>query len=212
MKFRNPETGEIFDVTNGAPRTGFCSGIRCYECPIGKGPHCKEFINHFPHEAARLMDYEVAYEPGDDAVSLNMLSDTFNEIGKEADMDKLRICEVLGVEVGEWWEYGGLEYSVTEKGLIVDHNNFVYFAGLTGIINHPEHIIRKPRFTQQEVEDAKMVKAVFGKNGIIKRYDKATTEPYSTLVFNNIYINENMFPSIKEGQEYSLDEIIGSGE
>ena len=68
----------------------------------------------------------------------------------------------------------------------------------------------KPRFTQQDIDDAKMLKAVFGKNGIIKRYDKATTEPYSTLVFNNIYINENMFPNIKEGQEYSLDEIIGS--
>lgn len=68
----------------------------------------------------------------------------------------------------------------------------------------------KPRFTQQDIDDAKMIRAVFGKNGTIKRYDKATTEPYSTLVFNNIYINENMCPSIKEGQEYSLNEIIKS--
>ena len=77
-------------------------------------------------------------------------------------------------------------------------------------INHPEFIIRKPRFTQQDIYDAKMIRAVFGKNGTIKRYDKATTEPYSTLVFNNVCINEAMFPSIKEGQEYSLDEIIES--
>ena len=67
----------------------------------------------------------------------------------------------------------------------------------------------KPRFTEQDIKDAKMIKSVFGKSGTIKRYDKATTEPYSTLTFNNIYINENMFPSIKEGQEYSLNEIIG---
>ena len=75
-------------------------------------------------------------------------------------------------------------------------------------INHPEFIICKPRFTQQDIDDAKMIRAVFGISGTIKRYDKATTESYSTLTFNNIYINENMFPSIKEGQEYSLDEII----
>ena len=67
-----------------------------------------------------------------------------------------------------------------------------------------------PRFTEREIEDAKMVRAVFGKNGTIRRYDKATTGPCSTLVFNNVFINENMFPSIKEGQEYSLDEIIES--
>lgn len=56
---------------------------------------------------------------------------------EEVNMDKPRICEVLGVEVGEWWEYGGLEYSVTEKGLIIDHNNTVHFTGLTGAINQP---------------------------------------------------------------------------
>ena len=69
---------------------------------------------------------------------------------KEANMDKPRICEVLGVEVGEWWEYGGLEYSVTGKGIIIDHNNTVHFSGLTGAINNPDCIIRKPRFTEQE--------------------------------------------------------------
>ena len=66
----------------------------------------------------------------------------------------------------------------------------------------------KPRFTQQDIDDAKMVKAVFGKSGTISRYNKALTEPFSNLVFDHIYINENMFPSIKEGQEYTLDEII----
>lgn len=60
MKFRNPETGEVFDVTDGAPLTGFCSGINCYECPImSSHPYCKKFINDHPHEAARLMGYEV---------------------------------------------------------------------------------------------------------------------------------------------------------
>lgn len=168
-----------------------------------------------PHEAARLMGYEVIPEPGDDTSSLDTVADMFNQIGKEANMDKQRICEVLGVEVNEAFEYKGTKYRINSEG-----KREYLFCGewqrtaaedkLIELINHPEYIIRKPRFTQQDIEDAKMIRAVFGKNGTIKRYDKATTEPYSTLVFNNIYINENMCPSIKEGQEYSLDEIIGS--
>ena len=38
----------------------------------------------------------------------------------------------------------------------------------------------KPRWTQQEVEDAKAVRRVFGRDGVIERYNKAMTEPYKT--------------------------------
>lgn len=70
----------------------------------------------------------------------------------------------------------------------------------------------KPRFTQQDVEDAKAVKRVFGRDGTVKRLKKAITDPYSNLTFDNMYINEGMFPCIFEGQEYTLDEIIGGVE
>ena len=129
-------------------------------------------------------------------------------------MDKPRICEVLGVEVGQNFKLKG-----ADMGFYVDRDGIVKreeddaSIGLPEIclmINHPDRIIRKSRWMEQDIKDAKMIKSVFGKSGTIKRYDKATTEPYSTLTFNNIYINENMFPSIKEGQEYSLDEIIES--
>ena len=224
MKFRNPETGEVFVVSGDAPGTGFCYGIRCYECPIRSArPYCKKFIHEHPNEAARLMGYEVIPEPGDDTVSLGTVVKAFSQIGKEANMDKPRICEVLEVEVEEEFTYDFGKNQVNRSAFKIGADGKRYYKNGTNtwfpcydeenllvIINHPDCIIRKPRFTEQDVENAKMVKSVFGKNGIIKRYDKATTEPYSTLVFNNIYINENMFPSIKEGQEYSLDEIIGS--
>ena len=138
-------------------------------------------------------------------------------------MDKPRICEVLGVEVEEEFTYDFGKNQVNRNIFKIGADGKRYYKdgidtwypcyseeGLSVIINHPDRIIRKPRFTEQEIEDAKMVKAVFGKNGIIRRYDKATTGPCSTLVFNNVFINENMFHSIKEGQEYSLDEIIES--
>lgn len=68
----------------------------------------------------------------------------------------------------------------------------------------------KPRFTQQEVEDAKTILKVFGRKGIIKRYHFCG-DP-STLTFDNLYINQYLFPSIKPDQEYTLDEIIGGAE
>ena len=153
------------------------------------------------HEASSLMGYEVVYKPGDDAVPLDMLSDIFNEIGKEANMDK-PLKDWTLEECKQWcYKHGD---KCPEKCPIEDF--------CTQLQREPAkwNLNEKPVFTKQDIEDAKMIRAVFGKNGTIRRYDKATTEPYSTLVFNNIYINENMLPSIKEGQEYSLDEIIES--
>ena len=88
MKFRNPETGEVFDVTVDVPETGFCYGMSCFKCPIyRKYPYCEEFINNYPSKAAALMGYEVISEPGDDAAPIETLAETFNKIGKEVNMD-----------------------------------------------------------------------------------------------------------------------------
>ena len=128
-------------------------------------------------------------------------------------MDKPRICEVLGVEVGEKFTYPNCigTFWISENGhLWRDDGDLKTF--IPTLVNYPDRIIHEPRFTQQDIDDAKMVRAVFGKSGTIERYKKVMTEPYSNLVFENIYINENLFPSIKEGQAYSLDKIIGSGE
>ena len=232
MKFRNPKTKEIFDNILLA-RTIFCFNKDCTECPLpsvikpkllpNDSQDCDDFCENHPIEAAHLMGYEIIPELGDDTSPLDTVAKAFNQIGKEANMDKPRICEVLGVEVGEEFTYNFDANRVNRSTFKIGADGKRYYKdeidtwypcyseeGLSVIINHPDRIIRMPRFTQQDIEDAKMIRAVFGKNGIIKRYDKATTEPYSTLVFNNIYINENMFSSIKEGQEYSLDEIIGS--
>ena len=139
----------------------------------------------------------------------------FREVTKkeDANMDKPRICEVLGVEPYEKFAVGDFTYWIDQDGdmwLEKEIGGQMECGGvLCTIINHPERIICKPRFTQQEIEDAKMVKAVFGENGIVMRL--VTEEyPYTKLFFNQTRINGNLFPSIKEGQEYSIDEIIES--
>lgn len=210
MKFRNPETGEIFN-TIFAARGKFCYGKWCADCllpstikpellPDDSGG-CYEFCMKHPIEATRLMGYEVIPEPGDDTISLDTIVETFNQIGKEANMDK---------PLKDWTLE---EVEKVCNDLKEDCTDCPFFdVNFCKVCGQPRFwdLSKKPRFTQQDIEDAKMIRAVFGKNGTVKRYDKATTEPYSTLAFNNLYINENMLPSIKEGQEYSLDEIIGS--
>ena len=60
MEFRNLETGEVFDVRTGVER--FCYGKECDTCPMyNRCPNdfCSEWAVDHPHEAARLMGYEV---------------------------------------------------------------------------------------------------------------------------------------------------------
>ena len=145
---------------------------------------------------------------------------------EEANMDKPRICEVLGVEVDEVWHVTGndnaiyrisggvaLEYAIP-KCYEDGHGEWRQSdtVHLIDIINHPDRIIRKPRWTEQEVEDAKAVRRVFGRDGVIERYNKAMTEPYSNLVFDHLYINEDLFPSLRPGESVKLEEIIGGAE
>ena len=69
MKFRNKETGEEFPYIQAA-RVSFClyrenaAMMACYTCKLSSrnnGEHsgCVEFCEEHPHEAARLMGYEV---------------------------------------------------------------------------------------------------------------------------------------------------------
>ena len=132
-----------------------------------------------------------------------------------ARMGKPRICEVLGVEVGEHFQvYGNaMTWHITSGGYIVRDDgkrcvdDVIYLA-----INHPDRIIRKPCWTEQDVKGAKAIRHVFGRDGTIKRHSKAVTAPYSTLTFDHLYINENLFPSLRPGESVKLDEIIGGAQ
>ena len=86
MEFRNPETGEVFE--NTCDDVTFCGHYKgCIGCPIGDAKQnydCTYWINHHPHEAARMMGYEVVE---DDHIPQA-------EKKEETNMDKPRICEV----------------------------------------------------------------------------------------------------------------------
>ncbi len=174
-----------------------------------------------PREAARLMGYEVVEEMRDPQLNEGEMDKEMEKIHfsaiKEANMDKPRIAQVLGVEVGEDVKYRHTDGS--EENLCVCEDGRVIISSLSckitatsvliNAINHPDRIIRKPRWTEQEVEDAKTIKRVFGRDGTIERHSKTMTVPYSTLTFDHLYISENLFPSLHPDESVTLDEIIG---
>ena len=133
-------------------------------------------------------------------------------------MDKPRICEVLGDEVGERFELGntGIILLVNDDGLLhigLSHGNHketdMNVNYLVKAINDPDRIIRKPRFTEQEVEDAKMLLRVFPERlDSISRSKDGTVTLAAKGAWRG-YLNKDAFFSIHPGQSYTLDEIIG---
>lgn len=139
-------------------------------------------------------------------------------------MDKPRIAQVLGVEVDEEWTVSGNDIAIyrVSGGVALEYampkyngDGYVEWipAGmlcLVDFINHPDRIIRKPRFTQQEVERAKAIKVLLPEINAIK-YDGAWTQCLEIVdgtYFQREVITRHLFPSVEKGQVYTLDEII----
>ena len=143
---------------------------------------------------------------------------------EEANMDKPRICEVLGVDSDEEWTVSGNDIAIyrVSGGVALEYAMPKYNgdgygkwlpAGmpcLVDFINHPERIIRKPRFTEQEVERAKAIKLIY------PNAEKLELVPCVIRVYTDIgaiaYLHADLFPSMKNGQICTLDEIIGGAE
>lgn len=234
MKFRNPETGKVYIGILEAMDHYCDSKEDCNDCTLrepvqsyAKQKHpCYAYVADNPHEAVRLMGYEVVEDCTETHEKCTRAIENTRVQSEEANMDKPRICEVLGVEVDEEWTVSGNDIAIyrVSGGVALEYAMPKYNgdgygewipAGmlcLVDFINHPDRIIRKPRWTEQEVEDAKAVRRVFGRDGVIERYNKAMTEPYSNLVFDHLYINEDLFPSLRPGESVKLEEIIGGAE
>lgn len=141
---------------------------------------------------------------------------------KEDNMDKPRIAQVLGVEVGEVWTF---DNDPTKFRICADGYREYYHSGrwlegcaefnLCDAINHPDRIIRKPRFTVREVERAKAIKAMFPDAREIRtRNDGQGNKYYRVCVGPRVLceIFDNIFPTMEPLKEYALEEIIGGGQ
>ena len=103
MKFRSKE-GEIWDAENAVKV--FCDDLpKCNVCPlfpvVSLGRGCREWAREHPHEAARLMGYEVV-EDGHDGDTVG-ISDAFNRMAKEMreNVGEMRELQLNGGEMEE---------------------------------------------------------------------------------------------------------------
>ena len=127
---------------------------------------------------------------------------------------------MLGVEVGEEFTYDFGANQVNRGAFKIGADGKRYYKtgdlwnpcynedDLAVIINHPDRIIRKPRWTQQEVERAKAIRLLYPEADSLNECD-----PY-IKVFNNKFViatlDTALFPSLCPGESVKLDEICGN--
>ena len=134
---------------------------------------------------------------------------------EEANMDKPRIAQVLGVEVGEDVKYRHTDGS--EENLCVCEDGRVIISSLSckitatsvliNAINHPDRIIRKPRWTEQEVERAKAIKVLYPEADSLDECDPQVKVLNTKFVMATL--DTALFPSLRPSETVTLDEIIG---
>lgn len=147
----------------------------------------------------------------------------YMDLCKEEDMDKPRICEVLGVEPDEVWTISGNDIAIyrISGGVALEYAMPKYNgdgygswipAGmpcLVDFINHPDRIIRKLRWTEQEVEDARAVKRLLDADSVSRAAYRDGLVAIKSDWSVSIVLSRDCFPSLHPGETVTLDEIIG---
>lgn len=138
-------------------------------------------------------------------------------VKEEANMDEPRICEVLGVGVNQNFQFDDFPfdepktYFVGAKGEIINaHGGEVTSSELCYIINNADYIIRKPHWTEQEVERAKAIRLLYPEAESLDECD-----PHIKVLSNRFVIatlDTALFPSLRPGETVTLDEIIGGAQ
>ena len=184
----------------------------------------------------RLREHTQYYVPVDDLAAFEMACDALERLfkggdsnfpleEKEAPMvktDKPFICKRLGVEVGEWFQTlmfnetaikDELYFCVEPDGTFKTKPPNVSGSAVTFLktIEHPDCVIHKPRFTQEEVADAEAIQRLHQTAIEVERYldGELGVRNTSCCLFN---IRNSLFPSLRPGQSVKLSEIVGGND
>ena len=209
MKFKDPATGEVFHTIRQAVQN-HCS-FHCNDrvCPYWERAGCVGMLKRYtvdnPHEAARLMGYEVVE---DDCVEPRKHKE-------EANMDK---------PLKDWTLGEVKEYCASRNGNCAD-DCILSRKGIGMVCEVAPKpawwtLADKPRFTQQEVEDAKTIKRMFGADNFTHIHKDEDGWPEmmdgpgedGNVGWCSIGMEEGMFPSLRPNETVTLDEIIGGAE
>ena len=195
-----------------------------------------------PHETARLMGYEVVEERYDSSGTCGICEkaipdgydgflvcavsgkpkrseDKCDQLQKkEANMDKPRIAQVLGVEVDEEFTYDFGANQVNRGTFKIGADGKRYYKkGDLWIPCYNEDdlaviIIRKPCWTEQEVERAKAVKVLYPEILYLQaddRYLRGLNKGKESIFLDCVL---SWFPSLRSDETVTLDEIIGGAQ
>ena len=206
MKFRKPETGEAF-LSISSAADYFCRENDCFlqTCPLKgqtDGEPCADWINAHPRKAASLMGYEVVED----------CTET-QKHKEEANMDKPL----------KDWTLGELKTECeAHNGCVGCHFEGSAFCTQKCAELCPSKwdLSEKPRFTEQEVEDAKTIKRMFGADNFTHIHKDEDGWPEmmdgpgedGNVGWCSIGMEEGMFPSLRPNETVTLDEIIGGAE
>ena len=154
-----------------------------------------------------------------------LLDDVLNERGantvKEDAMEtntKPRICEVLGVEVGEEWAVEGTEYDTIYR--ISMSGNLQYLGGdgcwhlpncgshacdLVAAIAYSETILHNRHWSAEDIADAKAVKRIWPDTTKVQRLVDTSIRIETPIVR---VLPSSMFPTLKAGEFCNLGSIL----
>ena len=244
MKFKDPATGEVFHTIRQAVQNHCSLHCNSRACPYWESAGCVGMLKRYtvdnPHEAARLMGYEVVEdEPSEDTgqlkdkdchtcgyfenkercgsciATINITGERTSEPSnwipkKEADMDK---------PLNDWTLGEAKEYCTSRNGNCADDCIFSKkgIGMVCGIAPKPVWwtLPEKPRFTEQEVERAKAIQVMWPEAKEVRVRNGAQGEiEYRVCtgcaVLGVLY--GDVFPTMERLKEYTLDEIIGGAE
>ena len=230
MKFRNKD-GEVFHTISQAVQNHCSFHCNSRVCPYWESAGCVGMLKRYtvdnPHEAARLMGYEVVEDDsckncthykGESICGLHALNVEINpdekciawEKRKEVNMDK---------PLKDWTLGEAKEYCTSRNGNCADDCIFSKkgIGMVCGIAPKPVWwtLPEKPRFTEQEVERAKAIQVMWPEAKEVRVRNGAQGEiEYRVCtgcaVLGVLY--GDVFPTMERLKEYTLDEIIGGAE
>lgn len=228
MKFRNPETGKVYIGILEAMDHYCDSKEDCNDCTLrepvqsyAKQKHpCYVYVADNPHEAARLMGYEVVEddEPRTcfNCIGCEIEKDFDPQEGcknwvkrKEANMDKPLKDWTLG-ELKEWC----YQYRKAHTNNPCEQKCPIYQRGICcREWVHEWDLEGKPRWTEQEVELFRAIQVLCPKAEYVERIKDSGVIGLSNNTCGWITdIDKDLFRSLRPGESVKLDEIIGGAQ
>ena len=164
-----------------------------------------KWITAHPYAAAYLMGYEI--------ITTLTQNNTNNE-RSDGNMVKPRICNVLGVEVGEKFSITYTSHStmitricrIDENGNIVSDDGSLPAEALSQIINYPERIVKTAPLSDKEIEAIKAIKNLFPTAEYVEHIKNSDIVGIGNSENGWIAdINNALFPSLKPGDHIDID-------